>query len=79
MAAAGSPSENAHAFAILNMAMSDAAVATFDTKYEYNFWRPKQRFHMGKTDGNPATEGDASFIPWLSLLVSPAIPPPTPR
>jgi len=71
VAAAGSPSENAHAFAILNMAMSDAAVATFDTKYEYNFWRPETAIHMGQTDGNPATEGDASFIP---LVVTPCFP-----
>jgi hypothetical protein len=41
-------SENARAFALLNMAMSDGAVATFDTKYRYNFWRPETAIRMGQ-------------------------------
>ena len=53
------------------MAMSDAAVATFDTKYKYNTWRPETAIHMGQTDGNDATDADASFTP---LIVAPCFP-----
>jgi hypothetical protein len=71
VAAGDSLSENARAFALLNMAMSDAAVATFDTKYKYAAWRPETAILMGHTDGNDATDGDASFTP---LIVAPCFP-----
>src|SRR5205807_3005827 len=32
--------QNAHLFALLNLAMADAAIACWDTKYRYVFWRP---------------------------------------
>ncbi|CAF3341376.1 unnamed protein product [Rotaria sp. Silwood2] len=31
---------NARLFALVNYAMADAAIAAWDTKYYYNFWRP---------------------------------------
>jgi hypothetical protein len=34
-------SENARAFALLNMAISDALVSVMETKYHYTFWRPE--------------------------------------
>jgi hypothetical protein len=37
-------SEKARVFALVNLAVSDAAVAVFDTKYHYNRWRPERRF-----------------------------------
>ena len=40
-------SENAHAFALLNMAMQDAAVATFRYEDLYNFWRPETAIGWG--------------------------------
>src|SRR5262249_17816320 len=33
-------SENARIFALLAMALGDASIAAWDTKYHYNFWRP---------------------------------------
>src|SRR5215475_13861711 len=33
-------SENARMFALLAMAIGDAQIAVYDTKYYYNFWRP---------------------------------------
>jgi hypothetical protein len=71
VAAGDSLSENARAFALLNMAMSDAAVATFDTKYKYTTWRPETAIVMGQTDGNDATDADSSFTP---LIVAPCFP-----
>jgi hypothetical protein len=71
VAAGDSLSENARAFALLNMALSDAAVATFDTKYKYTGWRPETAILMGQTDGNDATDADALFTP---LIVAPCFP-----
>lgn len=71
VAGGASLSENARALALLNMAMSDAAVATFDTKYKYTSWRPETAILMGQTDGNDATDADPSFTP---LIVAPCFP-----
>ena len=71
VAAGDSLSENARSFALLNMAMSDAAVATFDSKYKYTTWRPETAILMAQTDGNDATDADASFTP---LIVAPCFP-----
>ena len=74
VAAADSPAQNAHALALLNMAMHDAAVATFDTKYHYNFWRPETAIHMGETDGNQATDADPTFTPFVTTPCFPGYP-----
>jgi hypothetical protein len=71
IAAGYSLSENARAFALLNMALSDAAVATFDTKYKYNFWRPETAIRMGQMDDNESTVADPSFTP---LIIAPCFP-----
>jgi hypothetical protein len=70
-AAGDSISQNARSLALLNIAISDAAVATFDTKYHYNAWRPETAIHMGQADGNDATEADPAFKP---LIVAPCFP-----
>jgi hypothetical protein len=74
VAAASSLSENAQALALLNMAMHDAAVATFDTKYQYNFWRPETAIHLGQADGNESTEVDPSFTPFVTTPCFPSYP-----
>ena len=58
-------SQNARAFALLNIAISDALSSVMDTKYHYNFWRPETAIRAGETDGNPLTRGDASFVPFV--------------
>jgi hypothetical protein len=73
-AAGDTLSQNARAFALLNIAMSDAAVATFETKYKYNSWRPETAIHMGQADGNDATEADSSFTPLISAPCFPGYP-----
>jgi hypothetical protein len=57
--------ENARAFALLNMALQDALVSVFDTKYHYTFWRPETAIRAGDTDGNPDTEPDPGFKPFI--------------
>jgi hypothetical protein len=62
---------DARLFALLNMAISDGAVAVMHTKYEYNFWRPETAIHRADDDGNRWTHGDPSFQP---LIVAPCFP-----
>lgn len=63
--------QNARLFALLNIALADAAISCWDAKYEYNLWRPVTAVRGADTDQNPATEADAG---WTSLLVTPAFP-----
>jgi hypothetical protein len=66
--------ETARALALLNMAISDAAVAVFDTKYHYNFWRPETAIRAGDTDGNPRTDSDPAFAPLIAAPCFPSYP-----
>jgi hypothetical protein len=59
-------SENARALALINMAIADGLVAVFDTKYFYVFWRPVTAIRAGETDGNPNTEGDVNWTPFIT-------------
>jgi hypothetical protein len=64
-------SENAQAFALINMAINDGAVTTFFNKYHYNFWRPETAIHAGDTDGNRKTDPDPN---WAPFIVTPCFP-----
>ena len=55
--------ENARLFGLLNMAMADGYIGSWETKYHYNFWRPITAIHLADTDGNPDTEGDPTWTP----------------
>jgi membrane-associated phospholipid phosphatase len=61
----------AHLFALLNIATADALISCWDAKYTYNLWRPVTAIGAADTDGNSATEPDAS---WSPLLVTPNFP-----
>lgn len=64
--------ENARLFGLLNMALADGYVGTFDTKYQaYNYWRPVTAIRAADTDGNPRTEADPT---WTPLVPTPPIP-----
>jgi hypothetical protein len=63
--------QNARLFGLLNMAMADGYVATFSTKYHYNYWRPVTAIHNAHTDGNPYTDADPT---WTPLRPTPPIP-----
>ena len=49
--------------ALTAIAASDAAIAVFDAKYHYEFWRPITAIRNGDRDDNPATERDATWQP----------------
>jgi hypothetical protein len=63
--------ENARLFALLNVAMADAAITAWDAKYFFNNWRPVTAIGNGDQDGNAATAGDPA---WTPLLVTPPFP-----
>lgn len=63
--------ENAHLFALLNIAMADAGIASWEAKYSYGLWRPITAIREADLDGNPTTEADPSWIP---LLATPPFP-----
>jgi membrane-associated phospholipid phosphatase len=50
-------------FGLVNLAMADAGIAAWDTKYTYNRWRPITAIPLADTDGNPATVADPSWLP----------------
>ena len=62
--------ERARTFALVNVAMADAYIAGWDSKYHYNLWRPITAIRMADADGNPSTAPDAAFEP---LLVTPPV------
>jgi hypothetical protein len=63
--------ENARLFGLLNMALADGYVGTFEFKYELNFWRPVTAIRAADTDGNPNTDVDAT---WTPLVTTPPVP-----
>ena len=84
----GTP-ELARLLALLNVAMADTAMAVWESKYYWDFWRPITGIResdagtgpLGAGDGNPATTGDLTFHPFgapASNLVGPNFTPPFP-
>ena len=63
--------EHARLFGLLNMALADGYIGSFDTKYDYNFWRPVTAIREAATDGNPRTIADPT---WTPLVTTPPIP-----
>ncbi len=75
--------------ALVNVAMADAGIAVWESKYYYEFWRPITGIResdegtgpTGAGDGNPATVGDLTFTPLgapASNLTGPNFTPPFP-
>jgi hypothetical protein len=63
--------ENARLFALLNIAMADAAICAWDAKYTYHFWRPVTAIRNGDVDDNDATNADPG---WSSFIATPPFP-----
>jgi len=61
----------ARLFALVNLAAADAAMAVWDSKLFYNFWRPSTAIQQGDHDGIDRTAGDAG---WTPLLANPPYP-----
>lgn len=57
-------------FASLNISLADTAIAFFEAKYTYNFWRPVTAIQLAVTDGNPETDPNPMWLP-LSTKTAP--------
>jgi hypothetical protein len=79
----------ARLLALVNVAMADAGMTIWESKYHYDFWRPIAGIresdpgtgHTGLGDGNPDTIGDINFSPLgapASNLNGPNFTPPFP-
>jgi hypothetical protein len=55
--------QNARLFALVNVAMVDAGIVTWDAKFQYNLWRPVTSIPLANQDGNPATSPDKNWQP----------------
>jgi hypothetical protein len=53
----------ARLFALLDIALADAGISCWETKNDYDFWRPVTAIRAGDRDGNPLTVGDPSWTP----------------
>jgi hypothetical protein len=79
----------ARLLALVNVAMADAGMTIWESKYHYDFWRPVLGIResdpdtgpTGLGDGNPDTVGDPNFSPLgapASNLTGPNFTPPFP-
>jgi membrane-associated phospholipid phosphatase len=66
-------SENARTFALLNLTLADTAIAFYDAKYTYNFWRPVTAITSANT-GNPAVVSDPNWTPLVATANDPSYP-----
>jgi membrane-associated phospholipid phosphatase len=63
--------ENTRMFALLNLALADAAIVSWECIYAYNYWRPITAIQEADTYGNAATAPDPT---WTPLLETPLFP-----
>jgi hypothetical protein len=73
------PFELARLLALINVAMADAGIAIWESKYHYRLWRPVRGIR--EDDGNDATAPDPTFSPLgapASNLTGPNFTPPFP-
>jgi hypothetical protein len=55
--------QSARLFALLNMSFFDGYAAVWDSKFEYNHWRPYTAIREAALDGNAATDADPAWEP----------------
>ena len=66
------PWKQARLFGLLNLALADGYIGSFDTKYRhYSYWRPVTAIHEADSEGNPATQADPD---WAPLEITPPVP-----
>lgn len=58
-----SEKENAELFAKASVAMADAGIVAWNSKFEFDLWRPVTGIRQADQDGNPLTEADPNWIP----------------
>jgi hypothetical protein len=63
--------QNARLFALMNLAVADAAICAWDAKLSYFNWRPVTAIRNALSDGNDATQPDSA---WSSFIGTPPFP-----
>jgi hypothetical protein len=66
--------DSARFMAIFAVALTDAYIAVFDAKYQYEFWRPVTAIRNGDKDDNPETERDSTWQPIDATPMHPEYP-----
>jgi hypothetical protein len=64
----------ARLYSLTAMAAADAFIAVFDGKYAYNLWRPITAIRNADTTNNPATPGEAAWLPLGTTPMHPEYP-----
>ncbi len=65
--------KTARTMAVMNMAINDAFISGFETKYFFRTWRPVTAIPRGGEDGNKWTTA-GSFVPLISTPCFPSYP-----
>lgn len=55
-------------------AVTNSLIACWDAKYTYMFWRPVTAIQAGDIDGNPLTEADPAWGPFITTPSHPEYP-----
>ena len=63
--------QTARMFVMVNMYLYDLYLASFESKYYYNTWRPYTAIHNGDADNNSETVADSD---WMPEMVTPPWP-----
>jgi hypothetical protein len=63
--------QNLLMYAVLNVALADAGISSWDFKYATRMWRPQTAIREADKDDNPGTQVDPT---WRSLIVTPNHP-----
>jgi hypothetical protein len=66
--------DSARFMALVAIGLNDANIAVLDAKYHYNFWRPITAIRNADTDGNPATDREATWQPIAATPMHPEYP-----
>jgi hypothetical protein len=66
--------DSARFMALVAVGLNDAIIAVLDAKYHYNFWRPITAIRNGDTDGNSATDREATWEPIAPTPMHPEYP-----
>lgn len=71
LASGESTLQRSRALALLNLAMADVGIASWDAKYKFDLWRPIDAIRRADEDGNANTTSDKQ---WLPLITTPPFP-----
>lgn len=70
--------KTARFFALVHTALADGFNTALEANYHFYFWRPETAIHEGNNDGNNATTGDLTWLPFIPEG-GPWVTPPVPE